>query len=64
MSCEDDDLKGLFGWSLHIQSMSEVLEPPESSSLYLDQSANMAAQQVEPEDEIEEPKEIEQPLTA
>ena len=44
--------------------MSEVLEPPESSSLYLDQSANMAAQQVQPEDEIEEPKEIEQPLIA
>jgi hypothetical protein len=44
--------------------VSEVLEPPESSSLYLDQSENMAAQQVEPEDEINEPKEIEPPLIA
>lgn len=60
--------RGLFGWSPpHIQPLtpvSEVSEPPESPSPYLDQSADTAAQQVEPEDEIDEPEEIEPPPAA
>ena len=60
--------RGLFGWSPpHIQPLtpvSEVSEPPESPSPYLDQSADTAAQQLEQEDEIDEPEEIEPPPAA
>ena len=35
-----------------------------SSSLYLDQSADTAVQQLKQEDEIDEPKEIKPPLAA
>ncbi|KAF5467238.1 hypothetical protein F2P56_017085 [Juglans regia] len=60
--------RGLFGWSPpHIQPLtpvSEVSEPPESPSPYMDQSADTAGQQVEPEEEIEEPEEIEPPPAA
>ncbi|KAK7832900.1 abc transporter b family member 20 [Quercus suber] len=41
-----------------------VSEPPESPSPYLDQSADTAAQQLEQEDEIDEPEEIEPPPAA
>ncbi|KAJ7975859.1 ABC transporter B family protein [Quillaja saponaria] len=61
--------RGLFGWSPpHIQPLtpvSEVSEPPESPSPYLDPSAEASAsQQVEVEEEIEEPEEIEPPPAA
>lgn len=60
--------RGLFGWSPpHIQPLtpvSEVSEPPESPSPYLDASAETAGQPVEPEEEIEEPEEIEPPPAA
>ncbi|KAG6670022.1 ABC transporter B family member 20 [Carya illinoinensis] len=60
--------RGLFGWSPpHIQPLtpvSEVSEPPESPSPYMDQSADTAGQQVEPEEEMEEPEEIEPPPAA
>ncbi|KAL1322309.1 hypothetical protein AAHE18_14G187000 [Arachis hypogaea] len=54
----------LFGWSPpHIQTLtpvSEVSEPPESPSLYIDPGAETSAsQQVEVEEEIEEPEEVE-----
>ncbi|PON75315.1 ABC transporter [Parasponia andersonii] len=60
--------RGLFGWSPpHIQPLtpvSEVSEPPESPSPYLDASAETAGQPMEPEEEIEEPDEIEPPPAA
>ncbi|KAH7537254.1 hypothetical protein FEM48_Zijuj03G0073400 [Ziziphus jujuba var. spinosa] len=60
--------RGLFGWSPpHIQPLtpvSEVSEPPESPSPYLDASTDAAAQPVEQEEEIEEPEEIEPPPAA
>ncbi|EXB65324.1 ABC transporter B family member 20 [Morus notabilis] len=60
--------RGLFGWSPpHIQPLtpvSEVSEPPESPSPYLDASAETSGQPVEPEEEIEEPDEIEPPPAA
>lgn len=60
--------RGLFGWSPpHIQPLtpvSEVSEPPESPSPYMDQSAETAGQQVEPDEEIEEPEEMEPPPAA
>ncbi|KAE9595207.1 putative xenobiotic-transporting ATPase [Lupinus albus] len=62
--------RGLFGWSPpHIQPLtpvSEVSEPPESPSPYLDPSAetSMSQQQVEVEEEMEEPEEIEPPPAA
>ncbi|KAL6980474.1 ABC transporter B member 20 [Sarracenia purpurea var. burkii] len=58
--------RGLFGWSPpHIQPLtpvSEVSEPPESPSPYLDTSAE--AVPVEVEEEIEEAEEIEPPPAA
>ncbi|KAI4351105.1 hypothetical protein L6164_005490 [Bauhinia variegata] len=61
--------RGLFGWSPpHIQPLtpvSEVSEPPESPSPYLDPGAELSAtQQVELEEEVEEPEEIEPPPAA
>uniref|UniRef100_A0A2P2KSE2 ABC transmembrane type-1 domain-containing protein n=1 Tax=Rhizophora mucronata TaxID=61149 RepID=A0A2P2KSE2_RHIMU len=63
--------RGLFGWSPpHIQPLtpvSEVSEPPESPSPYLDTSAEAAAgtaTQAEAEEEIEEPEEMEPPPAA
>ncbi|KAK7273067.1 hypothetical protein RIF29_14113 [Crotalaria pallida] len=61
--------RGLFGWSPpHIQPLtpvSEVSEPPESPSPYLDPGAETSAsQQVEVEEEMEEPEEIEPPPAA
>lgn len=60
--------RGLFGWSPpHIQPLtpvSEVSEPPESPSPYLDASAETSGQPVEPEEEMEEPDEIEPPPAA
>ncbi|KAL5554800.1 hypothetical protein UlMin_042201 [Ulmus minor] len=60
--------RGLFGWSPpHIQPLtpvSEVSEPPESPSPYLDASAETAGQPVEPEEEMEEPEEMEPPPAA
>ncbi|MED6119624.1 ABC transporter B member 20 [Stylosanthes scabra] len=61
--------RGLFGWSPpHIQPLtpvSEVSEPPESPSPYVDPSAETSAsQQVELEEEIEEPEEVEPPPAA
>uniref|UniRef100_A0A2C9VLW0 ABC transporter B family member 20 n=2 Tax=Manihot esculenta TaxID=3983 RepID=A0A2C9VLW0_MANES len=65
--------RGLFGWSPpHIQPLtpvSEVSEPPESPSPYLDTSAEAAAAaaaaaQAEAEEEMEEPEEMEPPPAA
>ncbi|KAK5795315.1 ABC transporter B family member 6 [Gossypium arboreum] len=64
--------RGLFGWSPpHIQPLtpvSEVSEPPESPSPYLDTSAEAAAAaaaaQVEAEEEMEEAEELEPPPAA
>ncbi|KAK7343279.1 hypothetical protein VNO77_11900 [Canavalia gladiata] len=61
--------RGLFGWSPpHIQPLtpvSEVSEPPESPSPYLDLGAETStSQQVEVEEEIEEVEEIEPPPAA
>lgn len=60
--------RGLFGWSpQHIQPLtpvSEVSEPPESPSPYMDQSVDAAGQQLEPEEEIEDPEDIELPPAA
>ncbi|KAL9402548.1 hypothetical protein Peur_006397 [Populus x canadensis] len=65
--------RGLFGWSPpHIQPLtpvSEVSEPPESPSPYLDTSAEAAAAaaaaaQAEAEEEIEEAEEMEPPPAA
>ncbi|GMN57287.1 hypothetical protein TIFTF001_026389 [Ficus carica] len=60
--------RGLFGWSPpHIQPLtpvSEVSEPPESPSPYLDASAETSGQPVEPEEEMEEPEEMEPPPAA
>ncbi|ONI24182.1 hypothetical protein PRUPE_2G229100 [Prunus persica] len=60
--------RGLFGWSPpHIQPLtpvSEVSEPPESPSPYMDQSADASAQPMEQEEEMEEPEEIEPPPAA
>ncbi|XP_030462157.1 ABC transporter B family member 20 isoform X1 [Syzygium oleosum] len=63
--------RGLFGWSPpHIQPLtpvSEVSEPPESPSPYVDTSAEgggPAGAQVEPEEEVEEPEEVEPPPAA
>lgn len=60
--------RGLFGWSPpHIQPLtpvSEVSEPPESPSPYLDVSTDAAAQPVEQEEEMEEPEEMEPPPAA
>lgn len=61
--------RGLFGWSPpHIQPLtpvSEVSEPPESPSPYMDFGAETSAsQQVEMEEEMEEPDEIEPPPEA
>ncbi|XP_015942309.1 LOW QUALITY PROTEIN: ABC transporter B family member 20-like [Arachis duranensis] len=61
--------RGLFGWSPpHIQPLtpvSEVSEPPESPSPYIDPGAETSAsQQVEVEEEIEEPEEVEPPPAA
>lgn len=58
--------RGLFGWSPpHIQPLtpvSEVSEPPESPSPYLE--PNVDAVPLEVEEEIEEPEEIEPPPAA
>ncbi|KAK2359839.1 ABC transporter B family member [Trifolium repens] len=56
--------RGLFGWSPpHVQPLtpvSEVSEPPESPSPYLDPGADTSAsQQVEVEEEMEEQEEME-----
>ncbi|XVF23820.1 hypothetical protein REPUB_Repub13aG0072500 [Reevesia pubescens] len=63
--------RGLFGWSPpHIQPLtpvSEVSEPPESPSPYLDSTAEAAAAaaaQVEAEEEMEEAEEMEPPPAA
>ncbi|KAH1045693.1 hypothetical protein J1N35_036477 [Gossypium stocksii] len=64
--------RGLFGWSPpHIQPLtpvSEVSEPPESPSPYLDTSAEAAAAaaaaQEEAEEEMEEAEELEPPPAA
>ncbi|CAI0411427.1 unnamed protein product [Linum tenue] len=64
--------RGLFGWSPpHIQPLtpvSEVSEPPESPSPYLDLSAEAAATgaaaQAEADEEMEEAEEMEQPPAA
>ncbi|CAN8317297.1 unnamed protein product [Cochlearia groenlandica] len=67
--------RGLFGWSPpHIQPLtpvSEVSEPPESPSPYLDPGAenggggsNTAAAQGEEEEDMEEPEEMEPPPAA
>ncbi|KAK8502122.1 hypothetical protein V6N13_038629 [Hibiscus sabdariffa] len=63
--------RGLFGWSPpHIQPLtpvSEVSEPPESPSPYLDTSAEaaaVAAAQMEAEEEMEEAEELEPPPAA
>ena len=62
--------RGLFGWSPpHVQPLtpvSEVSEPPESPSPYLDPGAETSAsqQQVELEEEMEEPEEVEPPPAA
>ncbi|KAI3412577.1 uncharacterized protein J3R85_017199 [Psidium guajava] len=63
--------RGLFGWSPpHIQPLtpvSEVSEPPESPSPYVDTNAEAggpAGAQVEPEEEMEEPEEVEPPPAA
>ncbi|KAL5057083.1 hypothetical protein RYX36_028687 [Vicia faba] len=61
--------RGLFGWSPpHVQPLtpvSEVSEPPESPSPYLDPSAeNSTSQQVEVEEEMEEQEEMEPPPAA
>lgn len=61
--------RGLFGWSPpHVQPLtpvSEVSEPPESPSPYLDPGAETStSQQVEVEEEMEEPEEIEPPPAA
>ncbi|KAL9297434.1 hypothetical protein ACSQ67_023330 [Phaseolus vulgaris] len=61
--------RGLFGWSPpHVQPLtpvSEVSEPPESPSPYLDPGAETSAsQQVEMEEEMEEVEEIEPPPAA
>ncbi|KAK8593296.1 hypothetical protein V6N12_045379 [Hibiscus sabdariffa] len=62
--------RGLFGWSPpHIQPLtpvSEVSEPPESPSPYLDTAAEASgdAAEVEAEEEMEEEEEIEQPPAA
>ncbi|GAV76057.1 ABC_tran domain-containing protein/ABC_membrane domain-containing protein [Cephalotus follicularis] len=63
--------RGLFGWSPpHIQPLtpvSEVSEPPESPSPYLDPSSDAAAAaqaQVEAEEEMEEAEEMEPPPAA
>jgi len=62
--------RGLFGWSPpHIQPLtpvSEVSEPPESPSPYLDASAEAAAAaaQAEAEEEIDEAEEMEAPPAA
>eukprot|EP00257_Ricinus_communis_P022757 XP_015582580.1 ABC transporter B family member 6 [Ricinus communis] len=65
--------RGLFGWSPpHIQPLtpvSEVSEPPESPSPYLDTSAEAAAAaaaaaQAEAEEEMEEAEEMEAPPAA
>ncbi|KAJ9160057.1 hypothetical protein P3X46_025493 [Hevea brasiliensis] len=65
--------RGLFGWSPpHIQPLtpvSEVSEPPESPSPYLDTSAEAAAAaaaaaQAEAEEEMEEPEDLDPPPAA
>lgn len=66
--------RGLFGWSPpHIQPLtpvSEVSEPPESPSPYLDMSAEgggtaaPGAAQAEAEEEMEDAEEIESPPAA
>ena len=61
--------RGLFGWSPpHIQPLtpvSEVSEPPESPSPYLDLGAETSASQpMEVEDEMEEAEEMEPPPAA
>ena len=61
--------RGLFGWSPpHVQPLtpvSEVSEPPESPSPYLDHGAETSvSQQVEVEDEMEEAEEMEPPPAA
>lgn len=61
--------RGLFGWSPpHVQPLtpvSEVSEPPESPSPYLDFGAETSAsQQVEAEEEMEEMEDIEPPPAA
>lgn len=60
--------RGLFGWSPpHVQPLtpvSEVSEPPESPSPYMDMSGDTSAQPVEQEEEMEEPEEIEPPPAA
>lgn len=64
--------RGLFGWSPpHIQPLtpvSEVSEPPESPSPYLDPSAENGgagmATQAEEEEEMDEPEEMEPPPAA
>ncbi|KAK6933229.1 ABC transporter type 1, transmembrane domain [Dillenia turbinata] len=60
--------RGLFGWSPpHIQPLtpvSEVSEPPESPSPYLDTNADGVTMPMEMEEEMEEQEEIEPPPAA
>ncbi|XP_009337567.2 ABC transporter B family member 20 isoform X1 [Pyrus x bretschneideri] len=60
--------RGLFGWSPpHIQPLtpvSEVSEPPESPSPYMEQSIDASAQPMELEEEMEEQEEMEPPPAA
>ncbi|KAJ9698332.1 hypothetical protein PVL29_007422 [Vitis rotundifolia] len=60
--------RGLFGWSPpHIQPLtpvSEVSEPPESPSPYLEQSNDAGPAPAEDDQEIEEGEEMEQPPAA
>lgn len=60
--------RGLFGWSPpHIQPLtpvSEVSEPPESPSPYLEQSNDAGPAPAEDDQEIDEGEEMEQPPAA
>ncbi|KAG6602354.1 ABC transporter B family member 20, partial [Cucurbita argyrosperma subsp. sororia] len=60
--------RGLFGWSPpHIQPLtpvSEVSEPPESPSPYLDPGNDPTGERIEESEEMEEPEEIEPPPAA
>lgn len=60
--------RGLFGWSPpHIQPLtpvSEVSEPPESPSPYLDPGSDPTGDRLEEPEEIEEPEDIEPPPAA
>ncbi|KAM2483892.1 hypothetical protein ACFX1W_041471 [Malus domestica] len=60
--------RGLFGWSPpHVQPLtpvSEVSEPPESPSPYMEQSIDASAQPMEQEEEMDEQEEMEPPPAA